>query len=132
MNEENLRVSIDPLKMKCGILSVKSPKTGTVKKCLVFPIDDNDFYNKVGEDGKVTVRMTFDVWKNREVSQFGDTHMVKQSHSKEWNESHSDEDKKAEPILGNGRPIVLKTVEQVNVPAADVVPAENEDDILPF
>lgn len=129
MNEDNLRVSVDPLKMKCAILGIKS-KSGEVKKCLVMPIEDNDFYNKVGDDGKVTVRMTFDVWKNREVSQYGDTHMVKQSHSKEWNESHSDDDRKAEPILGNVRPIVLKTVEQVNVPVAEVV--QEDDSELPF
>ena len=131
MNEDNLRVSVDPLKMKCGILNIKNPKTGVAKKCLVFPIEDNDFYNKVGEDGKVTVRMTFDVWKNREVSQYGDTHMVKLSHSKEWNESHNDEQKKAEPILGNARPIVLKSIEQVNVPEGEVVP-EDDDNVLPF
>ena len=131
MAKNHLRVSVDPLKMKCGILNIKSPKTGVAKKCLVFPIDDNDFYNKVGDGGKVTVRMTFDVWKNREVSQYGDTHMVKLSHSKEWNESHTDEQKKAEPILGNARPIVLKTIEQVSVPEAEVVP-EDYDDQLPF
>ena len=129
-NKNHLRVSIDPLKMKCGILSIKSPKTGVTKKCLVMPIDDNDIYNKVGDDGKITVRLTFDVWENNQVSQYGDTHMVKQSHSKEWNEAHNDEQKKAEPILGNARPIELKTIEQVNVPAAELQPDPSDD--LPF
>lgn len=130
MAKNHLRVSVDPLKMKCGILNVKNPKTSVSKKCLVFPIEDNDFYNKVGEDGKIVVRMTFDVWENDNISQFGDTHMVKQSHSKEWNESHTKEQKDAEPIVGNARPIVLKTVEQVNVPSADV--EMEDDDVLPF
>ena len=135
MNDENLRVSVDPLKMKAAVLGIKSPKTGVTKKCLVMPIEDNDFYNKVDEHGKLVIRMTFDVWKNRETSQYGDTHMVKQSHSKEWNEAHTDEQKKAEPILGNARPIVLKTVADVNVPTAEVeaAPFEGEGDSdLPF
>lgn len=130
MDKTNLRVSIDPLKMKCGIMTIKSPKTGVSKKCLVMPIDDNDIYNKVGDDGKITVRITFDVWENQQVSQYGDTHMVKQSHSKEWNEKHTDEDRKAEPILGNARPIVMKTIEQVNTPSAELDPAPTDD--LPF
>ncbi len=135
MNDENLRVSVDPLKMKAAVLGIKSPKTGVVKKCLVFPIEDNDFYNKVDDNGKLVIRMTFDVWKNRTVSQYGDTHMVKQSHSKEWNESHSEEQKKTEPILGNARPIVLKSIADVNVPVAEVeaTPFEGEsEDELPF
>ena len=130
MERNNLRVTIDPLKMKCGIMTIKSPKTGVSKKCLVLPIEDNDIYTKVGDDGKLTVRITFDCWENKEVSQFGDTHMVKQSHSKEWNEAHNDDDKRNEPILGNARPIVLKTIEQVNVPTAEVAPEANDD--LPF
>lgn len=129
-NKNNLRVSIDPLKMKCGIMTIKSPKTGVEKKCLVLPIEDNDIYNKVGDDGKIVIRITFDVWENAQVSQYGDTHMVKQSHSKEWNESHTDEDRKAEPILGNARPIVFKTIEQVKTPTADLAP--DKDDDLPF
>lgn len=131
MAKNHLRVSVDPMKMKCGIMSVKSPKTGVTKKCLILPIEENDFFNKVGDDGKITIRMTFDVWENDNVSQYGDTHLVKLSHSKEWNEHHTDEQKKAEPILGNARPIVLKTVEQVNIPAAEVAAEESTDD-LPF
>ena len=134
MAKNHLRVSVDPLKMKCGIMGVKSPKTGVVKRCLILPIEDNDFYNVV-KDGKIVVRMTFDVWENDNVSQYGDTHMVKLSHSKEWNEAHNDEQKRAEPILGNARPIVLPTVADVNVPTAEVEPAvfdgETTDD-LPF
>ena len=135
MAKNHLKVTVDPLKMKCGIMGVKSPKTGAVKKCLIFPIDDNDFYNKIGEDGKIVIRMTFDVWENDNVSQYGDTHMVKFSHSKEWNESHSDEDRRNEPILGNARPILVKTVADVNVPTAEVeaVPFDGEGaDDLPF
>ena len=130
MERNNLRVSVDPLKMKCGIMTIKSPKTGVEKKCLVMPIEDNDIYNKVGEDGKITIRLTFDVWENKQASQYGDTHLVKQSHSKEWNEKHSDEEKNAEPILGNARPIVAKTIEQVNTPPAELAPAPDDD--LPF
>lgn len=134
MSKNHLRVTVDPMKMKCGIMGVKSPKTGAVKKCLILPIEDNDIYTKVGEDGKITVRISFDVWENDNVSQYGDTHMVKQSHSKEWNESHNDEQKRAEPILGNARPIQLPSIDDVKVPEAQIeaAPFDGQADDLPF
>jgi hypothetical protein len=42
--------------------------------------------------------------------------MVKQSHSKEWNEAHTDDDRRNEPILGNAKPVMVKTIADVNVP----------------
>jgi len=129
----NLNVSINLLKLKAAILGVKGKEK--IKKCVVIPIEDNDLFSKVDDNGKVSVYLNLTCWENRQVSQYGDTHMVKQSHSKEWNEAHTDEDRKAEPILGNAKPVVERTVESVNVPTAEVEPAvfdgEGNDD-LPF
>lgn len=123
----NLNVSVNLLKLKAAVMGIKG-KTG-VKKCVVIPIEDNDLYNKVSESGEVSVYLNLTCWENKQVSQFGDTHMVKQSHSQEWNEAHTPEQRREEPILGNARPVVEKSVEQVNVPMAEV--AEEESD-LPF
>ena len=130
MAKNNLNVSLNLLKLKAAVMGIKGKEK--VKKCVVIPIEDNDLYNKVGDDGKVSVYLSLTCWENQNVSQFGDTHMVKQSHSKEWNEAHTDDDRFNEPILGNARPVVEKTVEQLNVPTAEVVSDEGDDDALPF
>ncbi len=86
------------------------------------------------ENGNVSVYLNLTCWANREVSQYGDTHMVKQSHSKEWNDAHNDEQKRNEPILGNARPVKEKSLEDVKVPEAEVeaMPFNGEEDDLPF
>ena len=127
----NLNVSVNLLKLKAAVMGVKGKNQ--VKKCVVIPIEDNDLYSKVDDNGNVSVFLNLTAWENRQQSQFGDTHMVKQSHSKEWNESHTDEDRRNEPILGNARPVLEKTIAEVNVPTADIEPAvfDGQDD-LPF
>ena len=129
----NLNISVNLLKLKAAVMGVKGKDK--VKKCVVIPIEDNDLFSKVDDNGKVSVFLNLTAWENRETSQYGDTHMVKQSHSKEWNEAHTDEDRRKEPILGNARPVIEKTIESVNVPNAEVEPmpfkGEGEDD-LPF
>lgn len=126
----NLSVSINLLKMKAAVMGIKGKNE--VKKCVVIPIEDNDLYSKVSDDGTVSVFLSLACWENRDVSQYGDTHMVKQSHSKEWNASHSVEQRRDEPILGNARPIMDKSVEQLNVPIAEVENTENQDSDWPF
>lgn len=130
----NLNVSINLLKMKAAVMGVKGKEK--IKKCVVIPIEDNDLYSKVDDQGNVSVFLNLTCWENRQQSQFGDTHMVKQSHSKEWNEAHSDEERRNEPILGNARPVIEKDISSVNVPMADVEPApfagEGDADGLPF
>ena len=131
----NFNVSINLLKLKAAIMAVQGKEK--VKKCLVIPIEDNDLYSRVSEDGKVSVYLSLSCWENRQ-SKYGDTHLVKQSHSKEWNDSHSEEERQGEPILGNARPIVEKTLDQVNVPTAPVAPdvpfvtGNGTDEDLPF
>lgn len=130
----NLNVSINLLKMKAAVMGIKGKES--VKKCVVIPIEDNDLFSKVGDDGSVSVYLNLTCWENQTPSQFGDTHMVKQSHSKEWNEAHTAEQKREEPILGNARPVVERTIEQVNVPTAEAVQGSvqtsNGGDDLPF
>lgn len=113
----NLNVSVNLLKLKAAIMGVKGRES--VKKCVVIPIEDNDLYNKVDENGKVSVYLNLTLWETGD-SKYGDTHMVKQSHTKEWNELHNDEEKRSEPILGNARPVKERTLDQVNVPVAEV------------
>lgn len=125
----NLNISINLLKMKSAVMGIRGNEA--VKKCVVIPIEDNDLYSKVDENGNVSVFLNLSCWENREVSQYGDTHMVKQSHSKAWNDSHTQEQRREEPILGNARPIVERTIEQVNVPIVKVE-CDDQNSDLPF
>lgn len=129
----NLNISVNLLKLKAAVMGVKGKNQ--VKKCVVIPIEDNDIYSKVDDNGNVSVFLNLTAWENRQQSQYGDTHMVKQSHSKEWNEAHTDEQRRDEPILGNARPVIERTIESVNCPTAEVeaTPFPNQEgDDLPF
>ena len=126
----NLNVSINLLKMKAAVMGIKGKDK--VKKCVVIPIDDNDLFTKISEDGNVSVFLNLTCWENKEPSQYGDTHLVKQSHSKVWNDMHTQEQRREEPILGNARPVVEKTIDSLSVPAAEVVNDYAESDDLPF
>lgn len=71
------------------------------------------------------------------VSQYGDTHFVKQSLSKEVYQAMSEDERKNIPILGNMKPSKFQRVETVE--AEDVTPAKVVDpfaaakhDSLPF
>lgn len=131
----NLSVSLNLMKMKAAIMSVKGKEK--VKKCIVIPIEDNDLYAKVNEDGHISLYLNLSLWETPQ-SQYGDSHYVKQSHSKEWSESHSEEERRSEPILGNARPIQMPTLDKLNVPEAEVENVEmpfkdgSSDNDLPF
>ena len=103
----------------------------TKKVCLIIPIDDADLYQKVDENLKVQkVTLSLVHFERKEVGQYGDTHLVKQSHSKAWNESHSEEEKRNEPIIGNSSP--LKSENRVANVQNMTFPDDDFEDPLPF
>jgi hypothetical protein len=66
-------------------------------ECLIIPIEQNKLF--VGEKGVYLDFIGFEIREPKEGSK--DTHIVKQSLSKEERESMTDEELKAMPILGN-------------------------------
>lgn len=130
MEKNEFGTNVNLLKLKGAF--VRSLQGRESKKvCLIIPIDDADLYQKVDEDLKIQkVTLSLAHFERNEVGQYGDTHIVKQSHSKAWNESHSEEEKKAEPILGNSSP--LKS-EHRAAKVQEMALTENEfEDPLPF
>lgn len=130
MENNNFSTSVDLLKLKGafvrGIQGRESKKV-----CLIIPIEDADLYSKVDENLKVQkVTLSLAHFERKEVGQYGDTHLVKQSHSKAWNESHTEEEKKAEPILGNSSP--LKSENRTANVQDMALPADEFEDPLPF
>lgn len=75
---------------------IKSGKNKDVD-CLIIPIEQNNLF--VSDKGAVYLDLYG--FENKEVGKYGDTHMIKQSLSKEKREAMTEEEQKAMPILGN-------------------------------
>ena len=93
----NLGGYIDLLKIKNACLINVKGKT-TTKRCIAIPLEE--LY-----EGEKSVRLNFTGFELREVSKYGDTHMIKPSIAKEKFEAMSQEEQYAIPILGNMKPI---------------------------
>lgn len=130
MGKNEFNTNVNLLKLKGAF--VRSLQGRESKKvCIIIPIDDADLYQKVDENFKIQkVTLSLSHFERKEVGQYGDTHVVKQSHSKAWNESHSEEEKKAEPILGNSSP--LKSENRVAKVQEMALTEDEFEDPLPF
>lgn len=110
-----LSTNINLLRLKAAVLNVGG------EACVVLPIKQNDLYVSCDEAGKPKgVFLDLVHWENREPGKYGDTHYVKQSHTKDWNKAHTDEDRNKEPIIGNTHPLSEPTLQTEALPKAEV------------
>lgn len=123
---------------KLNLLRLPAAKMMNVggETCVVINANRCDLFLTADETGKPKgAFLDLAIFEQKEPSKYGDTHLIKQSHSKEWNEARSDEERKAEPIIGNVKPFGKRTVEASELPAADTEEptdwGEMEND-LPF
>ena len=106
-----------------GVVKKMSSKSGEIE-CLVIPIEKNRLFK--GEKGIYLDLICFEIEKRKEGSK--DTHLVKQSFSKEVRESMTEDQLKELPILGSLQVWEARTEsEPVSSPEA----IEEKDD-LPF
>lgn len=128
----NLSIDINLLKLdKAAVMEIKD-KNGVAQKCVVLPVEGNDLYASVNQTtGKPGVYLSLAAWENREKGKYGDTHYVKQSHSKAWREAHPDT---KTPIIGNGKVIQPVGLDQLRAEQAEVVTKSGGDPFndLPF
>lgn len=123
----NQNINLLKLKNAC-IITVKGKQTS--KKGIFIPIEENDLYVSIDESLKPKgVFLGIASWALKDKGQYGDTHMLKQSFSKEFREGLSEEELKNMPIIGNMKPIE-KMNDVSNVPTTEVSIADNDD--LPF
>lgn len=122
-----LNFSINLMKLKnTGISCLNSARSGLTKKCLIIPIDDNKL--SVTEKGVYLNLVAFESEKAENQS-----HLIKQSFSKEILEKMSEEEKLSYPILGGINKPVVPTGETYTSPGkteANVEKAPIDD--LPF
>jgi len=93
-------------------------------ECLVIPIEKNKLF--VGEKGIYLDLIAFELEKKKEDSK--DSHLVKQSFSKEKREKMTDAELKALPILGN----LQVWSDQIESEPTSNSELQNEIDPLPF
>lgn len=117
----NISSKVNLAALKHSVKKLKA-QTGEVE-CLIIPIEANSLYK--GEKGVYLDLTGFEI-KNK-TGDSKDTHLVKQSFPKEVYEVMTDEDKKAQPILGSH--IVWSQSGQLGDAAVNV---QQEEDDLPF
>jgi hypothetical protein len=98
-------------------------KVGPVE-CLVIPIEKNKLF--VGEKGVYLDLIAFEIENKKGDSK--DTHLIKQSFSKEVREKMTEEQLKEMPILGN---LQVWSERQESEPVSSTE-VQNETDDLPF
>lgn len=127
---ENLDIKLNALKFQnAGVMSVKG-RTQT-KRCLVIPIEDNHFFVSANADGTPkAVYMDLVAYALRE-PKYDQTHLVKQSLSKEVREQITEEQIKGMPILGGAKLFNNTPINQVDTCNAPFMQSGNDDD-LPF
>ncbi len=98
-------------------------------ECLVIPINANKLF--VGEKGVYLDLIGFEMKEpqKNEKGQVVATHVVKQSFSKEYLDSLSQEQKDAIPLLGANCFLDFQSTE---IGGAEIAPLTSEEDDLPF
>lgn len=116
----NYSIKTDLLKIKGAFVTNIKGKSAT-KRCLCIPIDDSGLF--LGKQG-CYLNMTAIEMQN---PQFSDTHCIKVSFNKEVYEKMTEEEKKAQPIIGGLHQLERK---QEQMPVNGYMEPEEGD--LPF
>lgn len=122
----NYSISINLSRLAGAVFTKIKGKTAT-KACLVIPIDDAGLY--AGEKG---IYLNLVAYEQRD-AKYGNTHLVKRSLSKTERESMTEEQIRAEPILGDMKelkPVAVQPTTEMQ--GAQFVADDGTVDDLPF
>ena len=95
-------------------------------ECLVIPIEKNKLF--IGNKGIYLDLIAFEIDPAKRNAESKDTHLVKQSFSKEVREAMSEDELKSMPIIGNFQVWSGQVETEPTSPAT----LQNEEDDLPF
>jgi len=109
-----------------GVVKMIPGKTGPVE-CVVIPLEKNKLFK--GEKGIYLDLIAFEIAHDKRREGSKDTHLVKQSFSKEVRESMTEEQIKSLPILGSLQAWDESFTESEPVSSSTTL---REDDDLPF
>lgn len=120
----NISVKLNLAGLKHTVKKMKGQSADEIE-CLVIPIDLNKLYR--GEKGLYLDLTLIEIKdRSKQAPDQKDTHLVKQSFTKEYYESLTEDQRKEFPILGNA---ILWSANS-NEPALEKT--QEEDDNLPF
>lgn len=122
---ENFSIRLDLKKFRNAFMATISGKAEK-KRCICLPVDDIEEIF-VGEKG---VYLSLTAFAKRETGRHGETHIVKGNIPKDIREAMSDEERRAQPILGDMTPFTIER-EEMPAPSVSADNVEVEDD-LPF
>lgn len=124
----NLNGSIDLLKLsRAGVTAINS------LQCVVIPVAENDIHiTRDQQTNKIRgAYLSFTAWENRGgENQYGNTHYIKQSFSKEFREKLGGKVKE-KPFLGNAKTLNFNPQPQPQQQEEPMYRAQS-DDTLPF
>lgn len=126
----NFNAKINLMKLKrAGFMSIQG--RGETLRCLVIPVEENHLFISSDEQNKPKAAyLDLTAWELRN-PKYDETHMIKQSLPKEVREQMSDEELKAQPIIGGLKPFES---EQQKAPGSCDAPFAQVSDYndLPF
>lgn len=125
MEKTNYGIRIDLLKLNNAFLRNMTGKTAT-KRCLIIPVDDNDSIF-LGEKGCYLNLTAFEISNPK----YDDTHCLKGDLPKDVREQMTEEQRNAQPILGNMRPIKPQAMQVTGYVSMDAPENQQQED-LPF
>ena len=123
----NYSIKIDLLKLKGAFMRELQGSTAT-KKCVIIPVDDNDIF--IGKRGCYLDITAIEMTN----PQYGETHLLKTDIPKAKRDAMSEEERRAQPILGGLKPIQPRQETATNETAAgngDNAKTESDGE-LPF
>ena len=122
---QNIGIKINLQALQGAFLKNLTGRTQT-KRCLIIPVDENPAMF-IGEKGTYLNLVGVEVSNPK----YGDTHLLKGDLPKEVYEAMTEEQRNAQPILGNVRPIGPKQQAVTGSVSMDAPEGQQQDD-LPF
>lgn len=104
---DNFTVSVNLTRLKNAGFAELKGKTGQ-KNCIVIPVDDNPEIKVSSGEGYLNMV----AFQKKESDQYGNTHLIKGSWPKELREKMTKEERFAQPIIGNMRPMGAESQQQ--------------------
>lgn len=104
----NIQISVDLLALKGAFVEQRTGQDGVSHSCIVIATDVANLGCWISDDGsKRKAFLNVVAWESRE-KKYDNTHYVKQSFPKDVTDAMTEEQKKAIPIIGNGKEIAVK------------------------
>lgn len=100
----NIDIKLNLMKFENAFVTKLQGRSGE-KNCICIPLAENDIYVSTDQQtGKIKgAYLNITAWERHTPSQYGDTHNIKQSFSRDFREKAGEEAIKQRPYIGSGK-----------------------------